>query len=104
MGLGVYNDPLFDEVTSVSDATFHRGWHCSPNPASERTKLRLPAGMDDALVGDVRWTLLDPRGRAQRQGQGTEVDLSGCAPGMHVVRVEHRGTHIHVQVLVEGHF
>ena len=104
MGLGVYNDPLFDEVTSVSDATLHHGWRCSPNPASERTTLRLPAGMDDALVGNVRWTLLDPRGRALRQGQGTEVDLSGCAPGMHVVRVEHQGTHIHVQVLVEGRF
>lgn len=99
LGLGVYNDDLFDDVLSIHELGNPAAqWTCSPNPAFDFTTLASPR---EGLFPDAwTWTLVDARGRAVSSGTGNQIDVSRCAPGMHTVLVQAGTQRIHVNVLV----
>ncbi|MFT3886391.1 MAG: choice-of-anchor B family protein [Flavobacteriales bacterium] len=71
---------------SVTGGTILRTW---PNPATDRTNIRLPAGLHGPITVEVR----DPSGRLEQRstqravGTDLSLDISAWAEGMHVVRL-----------------
>ena len=101
-GFGTYNDPLFDDVLSITQIESDGGWTCAPNPAGSQTTLIPPSTMSTADRAALKWVLRDGQGRIVDEGQGTDVNLDKLAPGHHGIQVRDRGGDVHVRVLVVG--
>lgn len=102
-GVGIYNDPLFDDALGLDELTGpnRHHWSCTPNPTSGKTKISSDLPLAEVAFQPFAWKLLDCTGREVRQGRGTEVDCNGLDPGVHHLIGEVRQSPFQITLVVE---
>ncbi len=89
-------------VVGVSEPQVAGTLRLLPNPALGHVRLEL-----GSITGRLEVTVRDATGRVVRTqawsaaGSPLEVDLAGCAPGMHVVQVVHAGGTLAERLVVQ---
>ena len=77
-----------DSTQRVSDGVVGNNLHVYPNPAESYIDIEMS---QPASFGACRYVLYDVTGRAVREtvstGEAVRMDLSGCAPGVYLLRV-----------------
>ena len=77
-----------DSTQRVSDGVVGNNLHVYPNPAESYIDIEMS---QPATFGACRYVLYDVAGRAVREtvstGEAARMDLSGCAPGVYLLRV-----------------
>lgn len=76
-----------DSTQRVSDGVVGNNLHVYPNPAESYIDIEM---RQPASFGAYRYVLYDVTGRAVREtvstGEAARMDLSGCAPGVYLLR------------------
>ena len=77
-----------DSTQRVSDGVVENNLHVYPNPAESYIDIEMS---QPVTFGACRYVLYDVAGRAVREtvstGEAVRMDLSGCVPGVYLLRV-----------------